>query len=338
MKSVLVTGGLGYIGSHTILKLLEYRYFVVIYDNLSNSKIDVYQKIENTNLKLIIGDLLDTEKLDKTFATHTFDFVIHFAALKSVSESNKYPLDYYKNNVCGSINLFSVMDKYGVKKIIFSSSATVYGNCPCPVNEEYCTGKNITSVYGTTKFLVEEILKSMKDWSVVILRYFNPIGCHPSGIIGENPSNIPNNLFPYILKVASGELNELCIFGNDYPTEDGTCIRDYIHVEDLVSAHVYSIIKLYNKGVYIYNVGTGKGYSVKDVVSTFEKVNNIEIKYKYVRRREGDLPVLYSDPSKIMRELAWKPEKNLSDMCRDGYNYIKNIYKVKEEPKDQMLP
>lgn len=338
MRSVLVTGGLGYIGSHTVLKLLENRYFVVIYDNLSNSKIDVYHKIENTNSKLIIGDLLDTEKLDKIFAYHTFDFVIHFAALKSVSESNKYPLDYYNNNVCGSINLFSVMDKYNVKKIIFSSSATVYGNCPCPVNEEYITGKNITSVYGTTKFLIEEILKSMKNWSVVILRYFNPIGCHPSGIIGENPSNIPNNLFPYILKVASGELNELCIFGNDYPTEDGTCIRDYIHVDDLVNAHVYSIIKLYNKGVYIYNVGTGNGYSVKDVVSTFEKVNNIKIKHKYVERREGDLPLLYSDPSKIMRDLAWKPEKNLSDMCKDGYNYIKNIYKVKGEPKDQMRP
>ena len=337
MKCVLVTGGLGYIGSHTVLKLLENRYFVVIYDNLSNSSIDVYHKIENENLKLVIGDLIDTEKLDKTFASYNFDFVIHFAALKSVNESNKYPLLYYNNNVSGSINLFSVMDRYNVRKIIFSSSATVYGNCPCPVNEEYPTGRNITSVYGTTKYLIEEVLKSMTNWSVVILRYFNPIGCHSSGIIGENPSNIPNNLFPYILKVSIGELEELNIFGNDYPTEDGTGIRDYIHVEDLASAHVYSIIKLYNTGVYIYNVGTGKGYSVKEVVSTFERVNNIKIKHKFVERRDGDIPSLYSDPSKIMKELAWKPEKNLSDMCRDGYNYIINSYKEKEEPKDQKL-
>jgi len=186
--------------------------------------------------------------------------------------------------------------------------------------------------------LIEEVLKSMTNWSVVILRYFNPIGCHPSGIIGENPSNIPNNLFPYILKVSVGKLDELSIFGDDYSTEDGTCIRDYIHIEDLASAHVYSIIKLYNTGVYIYNVGTGKGYSVKEVVSTFERVNNIKIKHKFIDRRDGDLPSLYSDPLKIMIELAWNPEKNLYDMCRDGYNYIKNIYKEKEEPKDQMLP
>jgi len=338
MRSVLVTGGLGYIGSHTVLKLLENNYRVIIYDNLSNSKLEVYDKIKNTNLELIIGDLLDTEKLEKIFRLNSIDFVIHFAALKSVSESNKYPLSYYNNNVNGSINLFTIMEKFGVRKIIFSSSATVYGDCECPVNEDNPTGKNISSVYGKTKFMIEEVLKDLKNWSVVILRYFNPIGCHPSGIIGENPNNIPNNLFPYILKVASGELKELNIFGNDYPTVDGTCIRDYIHVEDLARAHVYTILKLYNTGLFIYNVGTGEGYTVKQIVDTFENANGIQIKHKFVNRRDGDLSILYSDPSKIMKELCWKPEKTISDMCKDGYNYVKNIYKEKGESKEQKQP
>jgi UDP-glucose 4-epimerase len=338
MRTVLVTGGLGYIGSHTVLKLVENNYNVIIYDNLSNSKIEVYHKIKNSNLELMIGDLLETEKLEKIFISNSIDFVIHFAALKSVSESNRYPLTYYTNNVNGSINLFNIMEKFGVRKIIFSSSATVYGDCECPVNEDNPTGKNISSVYGKTKFIIEEVLKDLNNWSVVILRYFNPIGCHSSGIIGEDPCNIPNNLFPYILKVASGELQELNIFGNDYPTIDGTCVRDYIHVEDLASAHVYAILKLYNTGKFIYNVGNGQGYTVKQILDTFESVNGIKLKHKFVARRDGDLAILYSDPSKIMRELCWKPEKTLSDMCIDGYNYIKNIYKEKGESKEQKQP
>lgn len=331
---LLVTGGLGYIGSHTVVQLLENNHDVVVYDNLCNSSLDVYNDImliTNQDFNMVIGDLRNLHRLEEVFKKNNFDAVLHFAALKSVSESNKNPMHYYENNVVGTMNLLSLMNKYNVHKLIFSSSATVYGNCSCPATEETLTGINLSSVYGKTKYIIEEILKDLIDWNIVILRYFNPIGCHSSGIIGENPSNVPNNLFPYILKVANGSLPELNIFGVDYTTKDGSCIRDFIHVEDLANAHILSIQKLNDKGVHIYNVGTGKGYSVLEVLNTFEKVNSIKIKTKIDKRRSGDIPILYSDSSKITRELGWIPQKTLEDMCKDGYNFVKH----KEEYIDE---
>jgi UDP-glucose 4-epimerase len=326
MNYVLVTGGLGFIGSHTVVELINNKYEVVICDNLSNSKINVIDKIEKITSKKIIFekcDLLNIKDLETIFNKYNFIFVIHFASLKSVNDSIKYPLSYYNNNVVGSINLFNIMDKYNVRKIIFSSSATVYGKCNCPVKESDTTGLNISSVYGNTKFMIEEILKSLDSWSVVILRYFNPIGCHSSGFLGEEPSNTPNNLFPYILKVAIGELKEIKIYGNDYLTKDGSCVRDFIHIEDLANAHIESIKKLDEKKVNIYNVGTGIGYTVKEVLNTFEKINNIKINKIFSERREGDIDVLYSDSSKIKNELNWVPKKTLEDMCFDGFKFIK---------------
>jgi len=326
MNYVLVTGGLGFIGSHTVVELIKNKYEVVICDNLSNSKINVIDKIEKITSKKIIFekcDLLNIKDLETIFNKYNFIFVIHFASLKSVNDSIKYPLSYYNNNVVGSINLFNIMDKYNVRKIIFSSSATVYGKCNCPVKETDTAGINISSVYGNTKFMIEEILKSLENWSIVILRYFNPIGCHSSGFLGEEPSNTPNNLFPYILKVAIGELNELKIYGNDYLTKDGSCVRDFIHVEDLANAHIASIKKLSENKVNIYNVGTGVGYTVKEVLNTFENINNIKINKIFSDRREGDIDVLYSDSSKIKKELNWYPKKTLEDMCFDGFKFIK---------------
>lgn len=326
MLKVLVTGGLGYIGSHTVVQLLK-DFKVVVYDNLSNSKLEVFDKIQqitNTEFKMYTGDLLNSDRLDEIFKKEKIDFVIHFAGLKSVKESNENPLLYYDNNVKATLNLLNIMEKYNVKKLIFSSSATVYGNYnECPIKETDKTGLNIVSVYGKTKFIIEEILKDLVGWSIIILRYFNPIGCHYSGILGENPNNIPNNLFPYILKVSSGELKELQVYGNDYPTKDGTCIRDFIHVEDLATAHILSIQKLNDNELHIYNVGTGIGYSVLDIINTFENVNGITLNKKFVDRRDGDISILYSDPNKIKTELGWIPQKNIVDMCKDGYNYIK---------------
>lgn len=336
---VFVTGGLGYIGSHTIIKLLENDHDVVIYDNLSNSKLDVYNDImiitNNQDLKVYIGDLRNMERLEDIFKKHSFDVVLHFAALKSVSESNNNPLLYYENNVIGTLNLLSIMKKYNVNKLIFSSSATVYGNCSCPCSEISPTGNNMSSVYGKTKYIMEEILKDFIDWNIVILRYFNPIGCHSSGILGENPLNTPNNLFPYILKVAKKELSVLNIFGINYDTPDGSCIRDFIHVEDLADAHILSLKKINEKGVHVYNVGTGKGYSVLEIINTFEKVNNIKITTNITDKRQGDIPILYSDSTKIQRELGWKPNKTLEDMCRDGYKYV--IHKEEYIEEDFLL-
>ena len=339
MFKVLVTGGLGYIGSHTVVQLLNNGFEVIVYDNLSNSKLEVFDKIQqitNTEFKMYIGDLLNVNRLEDIFKKERIDFVIHFAGLKSVKESIEKPLLYYDNNVKATLNLLNTMEKYNIKKLIFSSSATVYGNSgKCPIKESDKTGSNIVSVYGKTKFLIEEILKDLKGWSIVILRYFNPIGCHPSGILGEDPNDTPNNLFPYILKVASGELNELQIYGKDYPTKDGTCIRDFFHVEDLASAHILSMKKLSDKKVHIYNVGTGIGYSVLDIIHTFEKVNDIILNKKFVERRDGDIAILYSDPTKIKNDLEWTPKKNIVDMCKDGYNYI--IKKDDEIEEDFIL-
>jgi UDP-glucose 4-epimerase len=329
MKTILVTGGLGYIGSHTVVQLLENDYKVIVIDNLSNSSSEVITKIKKITSKLfitIIGDIQNENLLTSIFKEHNIDFVIHFAGLKSVSESVKNPIEYYTNNISGTLTLISIMKKYNVNKLIFSSSATVYGGeINLPLSETLITGKNILSPYGKSKFIIEEMLKDLSDWNIVILRYFNPIGCHASGEIGENPKGIPNNLFPYILKVASGELSELNIFGNDYPTKDGTPIRDYIHVEDLANAHISSIKKLQDKGVYIYNVGTGIGYSVLEVVNTFQKINSVKIPLKFVERRKGDSVEIFANCKKIKEELGWKPKYTLEDMCRHGYYFVKKI-------------
>lgn len=324
--TVLVTGGLGYIGSHTVVQLLNEGYDVVIIDNLSNSKdVVIYKIFELTydRFHTYIFDLQDQKKLESVFNNHSISFVIHFAGLKAVKESIQQPVRYYKNNISSTLTLLDVMEKFNVKKLIFSSSATVYGNSPSPLKEDSEVGKGITNPYGRSKFLIEEILKDLTDWNIVILRYFNPIGCHSSGLIGENPNDIPNNLFPVILKVSSGEYPLLSIFGNDYPTEDGTAVRDFINVEDLANAHIYSISKLNEKGVFIYNVGTGKGTSVKELVDTFCNVNELEMKIEYSSRREGDLAVVYADSEKIKKELNWESNKNLIDSCKSGWDFVK---------------
>lgn len=326
---ILVTGGCGYIGSHTCVSLLNNNYDVVVVDNLSNSKKDVIDKIEKITgkkIKFYEEDLCNIEKLDKIFDKENPDAVIHFAGFKAVGESVKYPLKYYRNNLDSTITLLEVMNKHNCKKIVFSSSATVYGNPKkLPIKEDFPT--STTNPYGTTKLMIEGILNDLyisdKDWSIVILRYFNPIGAHKSGLIGENPNGIPNNLMPYIVKVANKELKELSIFGNDYNTHDGTGVRDYIHVEDLAIGHIKAIDKL-NKttGVNIYNLGTGKGYSVLDIVNTFVKVNKVDIPYKIVERRKGDIDACYASCEKAKKELGFIAKNNIEEMCRDSYNYI----------------
>ncbi len=329
--AILVTGGTGYIGSHTVVELLEAGKEVVIVDNFSNSKPEVLEnikKIINKDFKFYELDILDEEKLEKVFEENSIDSVIHFAGLKAVGESCEKPLEYYHNNITGTLTLLKVMRKYGCKKIVFSSSATVYGD---PGNPKYVEtmGRGIpTSPYGKTKAMIEQILEDCYDadneMSISILRYFNPIGAHPSGIIGENPQGIPNNLMPYIQKVAVGELKELSVFGNDYNTEDGTGVRDYIHVQDLAIGHLKALENLDKKGagVYIHNLGNGRGYSVLEIVHTFEKVNNIKVPYKIAPRRAGDLDMFYADPTKAREELGWTNMHTLEDMCRDSWNFI----------------
>lgn len=329
---VLVTGGAGYIGSHTVVELLNNNMDVVVIDDFSNSKPEVLE-----NIKRITGkdfefyevNYLDREKLEKVFAENPdIDSVINFAGFKAVGESVKKPLEYYINNVSGALILLDTMKKYNVKKFVFSSSATVYGEKnPIPYVETMETGK-ATNPYGTTKLFIEQILedlyKSDNSWNICILRYFNPIGAHESGLIGEEPQGIPNNLMPYIVRVASGQLTELSVFGNDYDTPDGTGVRDYIHVVDLAKGHVKAIEKLNKEssGIYIYNLGTGKGYSVLDLVKTFEKVTGKKVPYKIVERRAGDLAMFYANSKKAQEELGWKAEKTLEDMCKDSWNYI----------------
>ena len=330
--TVLVTGGLGYIGSHTCVEILKNGDRLIVVDNLLNSKEETKTKIEKIagrGFKFYHVDLLDKEALDKVFKENTIDAVIHFAGLKAVGESVKKPLLYYTNNIVGTLNLLEVMEKYGVKKLVFSSSATVYGNPDkVPITEDMPL--STTNPYGSTKLMIENILKDMcvadTDLKVVILRYFNPIGAHESGIIGEDPNGIPNNLMPYICKVASGKLDELSVFGCDYDTHDGTGVRDYIHVVDLAKGHMKALEKLdkNNCGVFVYNLGTGIGYSVLDIVKAFENTNGIEIKYKIVERRPGDIAKCFADPTKAARELDWKAEKTLEDMVKDAWNYEKN--------------
>ncbi len=329
--SILLTGGLGYIGSHTAVELLNAGEDIVIVDNLSNCKIEVKDKIKEItkkDFKCYIADLLDKEAMEKIFEENDITEVIHFAGLKAVGESCEKPLEYYHNNLTGTIILLETMKKYECKKIVFSSSATVYGNPKTvPITEDFPL--STTNPYGTTKLFIERILEDTytanPDWSVVILRYFNPIGAHKSGLIGESPNGIPNNLMPYINLVAAGKLDHLTVFGNDYDTEDGTGVRDYIHVVDLALGHLKAIEKARKaSGVNIYNLGTGIGYSVLEMIKVFEKENNVTVKYEIGARRPGDIAKCYANPEKANKELGWKAERGLEEMCKDGWNYTKN--------------
>ena len=315
--SILVTGGAGYIGSHTVVELLERGEDIVIVDNFVNSKPEVLDKIKTItgkSFKFYEVDLLDEEKLEKVFKENNIESVIHFAGLKAVGESCVKPIEYYHNNITGTLVLLKLMKKHNCKKIVFSSSATVYGVPErVPITED-CKVGGTTNPYGTTKLFIERILQDVciadKEFSSCILRYFNPIGAHKSGLIGEDPNDIPNNLMPYITGVASGKLEILSVFGNDYQTKDGTGVRDYIHVVDLAKGHLCALDKIRKeKGVKIYNLGTGNGYSVLEIVNTFEKVNNVPVKYKIAPRRTGDIAECYADPSKAKRELRLDSRK-----------------------------
>lgn len=327
---MLVTGCCGYIGSHTCVELLNSGYDIVGLDNFSNSKKEVLDKIKEItgkNIKFYEGNMLDSNVLNQIFSENKIDCVIDFAAYKAVGESVKMPIEYYTNNVSSVLTLLSVMKKFNCKSIVFSSSATVYGDPEIiPITEESKTG-GTTNPYGTSKLFVEQILKDLyksdNTWDICILRYFNPIGAHESGLIGEEPNGIPANLMPYISKVASGKLECLSVFGNDYDTKDGTGVRDYIHVVDLAKGHIKAVEKLDKEknGLYIYNLGTGCGYSVLDMINTFEKVNGIKINYKIVDRREGDIAKCFADPTKAKEELGFVCEKTLDDMVRDAWNY-----------------
>lgn len=328
--AILVTGGAGFIGSHTCIELLNEGYDIIVADNFSNSNVEVIKRVEDISdkeVKLYEIDILDRDELERLFIENTIDIVIHFAGFKSVNESVSEPLKYYYNNVSSTIILLETMKKYGVKKIIFSSSATVYGNpASVPIKEDFPV-KSINP-YGRTKDMIETILNDLhisdEDWSIVILRYFNPIGAHESAKIGENPIGIPNNLMPYITQVALGQLDKLYVYGDDYNTSDGTGVRDYIHVVDLAKGHVKAVERAKDYlGLYTYNLGTGKGSSVLDIVTTFEKTNDIKVPYTIVGRRLGDIATSYCDPTKAMKELNWKSEKTLEDMCRDSWNWAK---------------
>ena len=331
--SILVTGGAGYIGSHTVVELLNEGKEVIIIDNFSNSKPDVLdkiRKISGKDFKFYEINYLDREKLEKVFEENEIESVINFAGFKAVGESVQKPIEYYTNNISGALVLLDTMKKYNVKKFVFSSSATVYGDPEIiPITEE-CKIGGTTNPYGTSKLFIEQILqdiyKSDNSWDIVILRYFNPVGAHESGLIGEEPQGIPNNLMPYVVRVAKGILPELSVFGNDYDTPDGTGVRDYIHVVDLAIGHVKAIEKLdkEGKGLYIYNLGTGTGYSVLDMVKSFEKITGKKVPYKIVGRRAGDIATCYADPAKAEKELGWKAEKTLKDMCEDSWRFINN--------------
>jgi len=331
IMSVLLTGGAGYIGSHTAVELLNRGRDIVIIDDFSNSNekvLEAIRTITGKDFKFYQIDYKDREKLEKVFEENNIDSVINFAAFKAVGESVQKPIEYYINNVSGALVLIDTMRKYNVKKFIFSSSATVYGEPErIPLTEE-CKVGGTTNPYGTTKLMIEQILqdtyKSDKTWDICILRYFNPVGAHESGLIGEEPKGIPNNLMPYIVRVANGELEQLSVFGNDYDTHDGTGVRDYIHVVDLSIGHIKALEKLEKEkeGLFIYNLGTGTGYSVLDMINAFEKATGKKVKYKIAPRREGDIAVCYANPDKAKKEIGWIAERNLEDMCRDSWNYI----------------
>ena len=328
---ILVTGGAGYIGSHTCVELLNAGYDVVVVDNLYNASpkaLDRVKEITGKDLTFYEADIRDREALEAIFAKENVDAVIHFAGLKAVGESVVKPLEYYENNIAGTVNLCFAMRKYNVKNIIFSSSATVYGDpAQIPITEE-CPKGTCTNPYGWTKWMLEQILVDLHtadpEWNVILLRYFNPIGAHKSGLIGEDPKGIPNNLLPYVAQVAIGKLECLGVFGDDYDTPDGTGVRDYIHVVDLAVGHVKAIEKLKDKeGVSVYNLGTGNGYSVLQVVHAFEKACGHPIKYQIKPRRAGDIATCYCDPQKAKKELGWEAQYNIEDMCADSWNWQK---------------
>lgn len=328
---ILVTGGAGYIGSHTCVELLQAGYEVAVVDNLSNSKEEALRRVEEIAgrpLSFHLVDLLDEPALDAVFSAAPVGAVIHFAGLKAVGESVSQPLRYYHNNLTGTLLLCQVMARHGVKNIVFSSSATVYGDPHAvPITEDFPL--SATNPYGQTKLMIEQILRDLHQadpaWNIAILRYFNPIGAHPSGHIGEDPHDIPNNLLPYVAQVAVGRLPELPIYGNDYPTPDGTGVRDYIHVVDLATGHLHALDKLSeNPGVVVYNLGTGRGYSVLEVVRAFEKASGRTIPYRIVGRRPGDIAAAYADPGKAHAELNWHAERNLDMMCADAWRWQVN--------------
>ncbi|MDO1509871.1 MULTISPECIES: UDP-glucose 4-epimerase GalE [unclassified Neisseria] len=327
--TILITGGTGFIGSHTVISLIRANYDLVILDNLCNSSIQVLSrltKITGKQIPFYQGDIRDRTILREIFSKHSIQTVMHFAGLKSVGESNQQPIKYYDNNVVGSLILAEEMAAAGVFNIVFSSSATVYGNpIHTPITENMPTG-GTTNPYGTSKYMVERMLsdiqKSDPRWSVILLRYFNPVGAHESGLIGEHPNGIPNNLLPYVCQVASGKLPYLSVFGNDYPTHDGTGIRDYIHVMDLAEGHLKAMqAKSGHSGVHTYNLGTGKGYSVLDMVQAFETVSGLPVPYEIKPRREGDIAICFADPSHTENQIGWKAERNLNDMMADAWRW-----------------
>lgn len=324
--NILVTGGAGYIGSHTCLELLKAGHEIIIVDNLINSHKTSIERIEMLSGKSVSFyeiDVMEKNSLEKVFNQHTIDAVIHFAGLKAVGESNAFPLSYYKNNLISSIVLFELMEKYNIKKLVFSSSATVYG-IPKTIPIDESASRSTTNPYGTTKLMIEQILEDIaaadSEWEISLLRYFNPIGADTSGLIGEDPNGIPNNLMPYITQVAAGRLNELSIYGQDYDTPDGTGVRDYIHVVDLAKGHLKAI-EYSHKGIEAFNLGTGSGTSVLDLVNEFESATGIKVKRKFVNRRSGDVAVCYADTSKAERILNWKAEKSLFEMCKDAWRW-----------------
>ncbi len=328
---ILVTGGAGYIGSHTCVELLNAGYEIAVLDNLDNScekSLDAVKKLTGKDFPFYKVDLLDYEATEKVFEENDFDSVIHFAGLKAVGESTRIPIRYYHNNITGTLNLVDIMQKHNVFNLVFSSSATVYGMPKTvPITEDFPT--STTNPYGATKLMIENILKDVyaanNKWSITLLRYFNPIGAHKSGIIGEDPKGIPNNLLPYVAQVAVGKLEYIHVFGNDYPTHDGTGVRDYIHVVDLALGHLKAIEKKSNEsGVHTYNLGTGNGYSVLDVVHAFEKACGKELPYKIEERRPGDIAECYADPAKAKAELGWTAKREIAEMCEDSWRWQSN--------------
>ncbi len=329
--TILVTGGAGYIGSHTCVQLLEAGYDVIVLDNLLNSKPEALKRIKEItgkSFEFIKGDILDRVLMDNIFSKYKIDAVIHFAGLKAVGESVRIPLRYYYNNIAGSLVLFETMQKHGVRNIVFSSSATVYGLADkMPLTEDTALGA--TNPYGRTKLMIEEILRDLyvsdHSWNILLLRYFNPVGAHGSGLIGEDPNGTPNNLMPFISQVAIGKLKELSIFGNDYPTPDGTGIRDYIHVVDLAAGHLKALEKLSgHPGIVVCNLGTGRGTSVLELVKAFERASGKQIPYKISARRPGDIAECYADPGKALKELGWMAVKTIDDMCMDTWRWQSN--------------
>lgn len=329
MSKILVTGGAGFIGSHTCVELLDSGYEVVVVDNLCNSSKESLKRVEKItgkSVKFYEADIADKDEMNKVFEENDISCVIHFAGLKAVGESVQKPLEYYQNNISGTLNMCEVMRNHGVKNIIFSSSATVYGDpASVPITEKFPKGQ-CTNPYGWTKSMLEQILTDIqfadKEWNVILLRYFNPIGAHKSGLIGEDPNGIPNNLMPYVMKVAIGQLPQVNVFGNDYPTPDGTGVRDYIHVVDLAKGHVKAIEKIEeNPGVKIYNLGTGKGYSVLDVINNVSKAVGKEIPYVIAERRAGDIAECYADPALAKEELGWEAQYGMKEMCEDSWNW-----------------